>query len=249
MSPRPAAFRVALLPILLLGMAGCSNIERSLLFFPSHRTESPGLAPWIMKGALIGYSRPVPSPRNVWLMLHGNGGQAADRVYAVRHFSTEDSVFILEYPGYGLRAGTPSSASFNAAAREAFLFLKASHPGIPVCVLGESIGSGPASTLARLTPRPDRLVFVVPFDRLSAVARDHVPSIIVSLILRDDWDNVASLRGYPGPVEVYGAEDDTVIPVKHARALAAAVPSSTFVLIPGGHNDWSAQEAVRFRNP
>jgi hypothetical protein len=249
MSARSAVFRIAILQLLLLGMVGCSSIERSLLFFPSHRAESPGLTPWFMKGTVIGYSRPVASPRNVWLMLHGNGGQAADRVYAIRHFSADDSIFILEYPGYGLRAGTPSSDSFNSAAKEAFLFLKASYPGIPVCVLGESIGSGPASTLAQLTPRPDKFVFVVPFDRLSAVASDHFPSILVSLILSDDWDNIASLKGYPGPVEIYGAKDDTIIPVRHARALAAALPSSTFVLIAGGHNDWSIQEAVRVRNP
>lgn len=249
MSPRSAVFAAAIFPILPFGMVGCSNIERSLLYFPSHRADSPGLAPWFMKGTVIGYSRSVAAPRNVWLMLHGNGGQAADRLYAIRHFSTEDSIFILEYPGYGLRAGTPSSDSFNAAARDAFLFLKANYPEIPVCVLGESIGSGPASTLARLTPRPDKLVFVVPFDRLSAVARDHFPSIIVSLILRDDWDNIASLRGYSGQVEIYGAEDDTIIPVRHARALAAALPSSKFVLISGGHNDWSNQDAVRIRNP
>jgi pimeloyl-ACP methyl ester carboxylesterase len=230
-------------------LIGCSNIEKSLLFFPSHRAENPGLTPWIMNGTLIGYSRLVDSPKNVWLMLHGNAGQAADRVYAIRRFSAEDSIFILEYPGYGSRSGTPSSDSFNAAAREAYLFLRASYPRTSVCVLGESIGSGPASTLARLTPRPNKLVLVVPFDRLSAVASDHFPTIIVRLILKDDWDNIVSLRGFSGPIEIYGAEDDTVIPVGHARALSAAVPSSKFTLIPGGHNDWSNQDAVRIRNP
>jgi len=249
MSLRSAIARIASLPVVLLGLIGCSNIEKSLLFFPSHRKGSPGLTPWIMKSTLIGYSRPVDSPKNVWLMLHGNAGQAADRIYAIRHFSTEDSVFILEYPGYGSRAGIPSSESFNAAAKEAYLFLRASYPAIPVCVLGESIGSGPASTLARLAPRPNKLVLVVPFDRLSAVAGDHFPAIIVRLILKDDWDNIASLRGFSGPVEIYGAEEDAVIPVRHARSLATAVPSSKFVLISGGHNDWSDQDAVRIRNP
>jgi pimeloyl-ACP methyl ester carboxylesterase len=249
MSPRTAVARIASLPIMLFGLIGCSNIERSLLFFPSHREGSPGLTPWIMNGALIGYSRPVDSPKNVWLMLHGNAGQASDRIYAIRRFSIEDSIFILEYPGYGSRSGIPSSDSFNAAAKEAYLFLRASFQGIPVCVLGESIGSGPASTLARLTPRPDKLVMVVPFDRLSDVADDHFPSIIVRLILKDDWDNIASLRKFSGPIEIFGAEDDTVIPPGHARALAASLPKSKFVLIPGGHNDWSGQEIVRIRNP
>ena len=246
---RSAVARIASLPAVFMGIVGCSNIESSLLFFPSHRLGSPGLTPWMMNGNLIGFSRTVSSPRSVWLMLHGNAGQAADRAYALPHFSAEDSVFILEYPGYGSREGTPSSGSFNAAAKEAYLLLRAAYPGIPVCVLGESIGSGPAATLAGLGPAPDKLVLMVPFDRLSAVANDHFPSILVRLLLRDDWDNVASLRKYAGPVEIYGAEDDTIIPPKHARALAASLPSSKFVLMPGGHNDWSNHETVRIRNP
>ena len=116
---KSAVARIASLPVVLLGLVGCSNIERSLLFFPSHRTGSPGLTPWMTNGTLIGFSRTVASPKAVWLMLHGNAGQAADRAYALPHFPADDSVFILEYPGYGSREGTPSSASFNAAAMEA----------------------------------------------------------------------------------------------------------------------------------
>jgi len=50
-------------------------------------------------------------------------------------------------------------------------------------------------------------------------------------------------------VEIYGAKDDEIIPVSHAKALAAAVPSAKFTLIEGGHNDWSQQPQVKFRNP
>jgi pimeloyl-ACP methyl ester carboxylesterase len=237
------------IPVIFLGLIGFTKIERALLFFPSHRTAGGDLTPWTMNGTLIGYSRRIDSPKNVWLVLHGNAGQASDRSYAIPHFSAGDSVFILEYPGYGSRAGTPSSDSFNKAAQEAYLLLRATFPKIPVCVFGESIGSGPASILAGLTPKPDKIVLVVPFDRLSSVARDHFPSILVRLILTDDWDNIAALSKYSGPIEIYGAEDDRVIPFKHASALAAALPLSRFVPIPGGHNDWSNQEAVQIRNP
>jgi pimeloyl-ACP methyl ester carboxylesterase len=50
-------------------------------------------------------------------------------------------------------------------------------------------------------------------------------------------------------VEIFGAEADTVIPIGHAKVLAAGVPSSKFVLIEGGHNDWSRQGRVRIKNP
>jgi pimeloyl-ACP methyl ester carboxylesterase len=240
---------IALSAAMLLATLGCSSIGRGLLFHPTHGTEDNGLAPWMRNGAVIGYSRTVESPRNIWLMIHGNAGQASDRAYAIPSFSERDSVFILEYPGYGGRTGVPSAGAFNQAAKEAYLLLRESYPGIPLCVAGESIGSGPASTLAGLSRPPDKFVLVVPFDRLSLVARDHIPAILVSLLLRDDWDNIGSLSGYKGPVEIYGAQADNVIPVAHARALAAAIPSSRFFLIGGGHNDWSQQGRVRIRNP
>jgi pimeloyl-ACP methyl ester carboxylesterase len=182
-------------------------------------------------------------------MLPGNGGQASDRAYAIPSFSPTDSVFILEYPGYGSRAGVPSRQSFNRAAEDAYFLLRNAFPKTPVCVVGESIGTGPAASLARLSPPPSKFVLIVPFDELSLVGKDHLPSFVVDLILTDNWDNVAALRGYKGPIDIFGAESDTVIPVKHAKALAAALPSSRFILIPGGHNDWSQPGRVRITNP
>jgi pimeloyl-ACP methyl ester carboxylesterase len=229
--------------------AGCASVERKLLFYPTHGSPGGPLTPWVVGGETIGYSRVVDSPKAVWLMLPGNGGQASDRSYAIPSFSTEDSVYILEYPGYGLRGGVPSRASFDQAAKEAYSLLRKIYPVIPVCVVGESIGTGAASTLASLTPSPSKIVLIVPFDKLSLVGKDRLPSFVVTLILKDDWDNVAALTGYKGQIDIFGAESDTVIPVKHARALAGALPTSRFVLIPGGHNDWSRTGRVQIVDP
>jgi pimeloyl-ACP methyl ester carboxylesterase len=235
--------------LVLLLAAGCSSLERKLLFYPSHRPADGKLAPWTRNGEVIGFTRIVDSPQNVWLLLHGNGGQAADRAYALPSFSAGDSVYILEYPGYGTRVGVPSRKAFDQAAKEAYLFLRETYPRLPVCVAGESIGSGPASSLAGLAHPPDKLVLIVPFDRLSLVAKDHLPSLLVGLILTDDWNNVAALSAYKGPVEIFGAENDTIIPVTHAKALAAALPAAKFHLIEGGHNEWSQPGRVKIRNP
>jgi len=235
--------------VIFVFAVGCSSVERKLLFFPTHHSVDNGLRPWTKAGALIGFAREVHSPRNVWLLLHGNAGQASDRVYALSSFSAEDSVFILEYPGYGNRKGRPSREAFNQAAQEAYLFLREEHTNVPVCVVAESIGSGPACFLGAVKPAPDKLVLIVPFDQLSQVAKDHFPSILVSLVLRDNWDNVEALSHYGGPVEIFGAERDAVIPIVHARALAATVPTSKLVVIQGGHNEWASQPKVAIRYP
>ncbi len=240
----------SLICVILWGTIGCSAIERSLLFYPTHRPHGNGLTPWVRNGEVIGYSRKVESPKNVWLMLHGNAGQASDRLYAIPCFSPDDSVYILEYPGYGNRQGIPSRESFNSAAKEAYEFLRETHPHIPVCVVSESIGSGPASPLSSLAYPPDKFVLIVPFDKLTLVAEDHFPSFLVRLLLTDkhNWDNIRALANYKGPVEIIGAKADTVIPVKHAKALAGAVSGAKLRIINGGHNDWSYLGRVKIRN-
>lgn len=235
--------------ILAVMTVSCRSFERKLLFYPTHEPPANRLTPWIKDGKTIGYAQVVANPKNIWLLLHGNGGQASDRAYALPCFSPRDSVYILEYPGYGNREGKPSEKTINAAAEAGYRFLRASFAFTPICVAAESIGSGPACYLAGLDQPPDKLVLVVPFDNLASVAKDHYPSVVVNLLLSNDWDNVQALASYKGPVEIYGAKDDTIIPVKHAAALAASVPGAKFIQIDGGHNEWSQQPQVRFKNP
>ncbi|HXE96273.1 MAG TPA: alpha/beta hydrolase [Dongiaceae bacterium] len=237
-----------MLTMLITLLAIVFAFQRKLLYYPSHRPETNGLSTWTVDGRLVGYARKVARPRNIWLLIHGNAGQAADRIYALQCFSDSDSVFILEYPGYGSRPGTPGKTSFNTAAEEAYLWLRRTYTDIPVCVAGESIGSGPASHLARMGKQPDKLVLVVPFDNLASVAQDHFPLFPAGLFLLDRWDNVEALKGYSGRLEIFGAINDEVIPVRHARTLAGALTGAKYHEIPGGHNDWALTGAVRIRN-
>ncbi len=228
---------------------GYALFQRKLLYYPTHHAAQSRLSEWRHDGMLIGYARETPKIGNVWLLLHGNAGQASDRVYALPSFSGEDSVFILEYPGYGMRPGSPSMAAFNKAAEQAYELLKARFPGRPLSVVGESIGSGPASVLARHRQPPDKIVLIVPFDILSRVARRHVPFVPADLLLLDNWNNIEALHGYRGPLEIFGARDDTIIPVAHARALAASIPSARFHELEGGHNDWAEPGRVHLSYP
>lgn len=241
-------FGLTLAILVILCALGCHAIQRKVLFYPSHHANDNGFSRWMRKDETIGFAREAADPKNVWLMLHGNGGQAADRAYAMHAFDPADSVYILEYPGYGQRTGQPSRRAFDAAAREGYAELRARFPGKPVCVVGESIGSGPASMLSRESPAPDKIVLIVPFDRIVDVARDHVSYLPVSLMLMGTWDNIDALRGYAGPVEIFGAEKDEVIGVRHARALAQSVPQARFHLIGGGHG-WANGRDVAIRFP
>lgn len=226
-----------------------ARAQASLLYHPTHdAAPRSALRPWLDHGAVIGYARIVERPATIWLMTHGNAGQAADRDYVLPCLSPADSLYVLEYPGYGARPGKPSRASFDAAAQSAYRILRAEHPGVPVCVIGESIGSGPACVLASEPQPPERIVLVVPFDTLVSVAKDHFPWLPVRWLLRDRWDNIHALSAYHGRVEIFGARDDRIIPVSHAERLAARVAGARFHLISGGHNGWASGGEVRISN-
>lgn len=240
---RPIAF--ALFVLSFLATPVHALLEGTFLYFPTHHANDSRLTEWKINGSLVGYARTVPAPRHIWLILHGNGGQASNRTYIVDLLPADTSAYVLEYPGYGLRPGKPSMQSINAAAREAYAELRARHPGVPVGVFGESLGSGPASFLCSLPAPPDRAVLMVPFDTLLSVAKKHLRWLPVGLLMRDKWDNVQSLSSYKGRVDIFGAARDTVIPVTHARALARSVPHAHYVELPSGHNDWSQHPQVR----
>jgi hypothetical protein len=223
-------------------------LESPFLYFPTHSDAGTDLQEWRAGGKLIGYSSTVPTPRMVWLMFHGNAGQASDRGYVRRSLPSSDAVYIVEYPGYGQREGAPSMQSINAAAVEAYALLRTLYPGVPIGVIGESLGSGPASYLCSLPDPPARAVLIVPFDNLVSVASEHFPFLPVRLLMRDKWDNVTALAGYGGPLDIYGAMYDRVIPVAHARKLTQALPRATFHEMPCGHNDWSGRGLVKIED-
>lgn len=221
--------------------------QRSLIFFPSHDAPPTALEPWVQAGNVIGYCRVIEKPQTIWLMAHGNAGQAAHRAYVLPHLPAHDSLYVLEYPGYGVRRGQPSRAAFDQAAAAAYEILRHDFPTTPVGVIGESIGSGPASALAAAAQPPDKIVLIVPFDVFAGVASERMPFLPVRLMLKDNWDNIAALKTFAGPIDIYGATDDRVIGLAHARNLAAQLKQARFIEIPGGHNDWSASELVRIQ--
>src|SRR6266436_4987086 len=122
-------FRIAAIPLVVYSVmvTAVYFLQRSMLFFPTHAAPSSRLTPWSDGSRTIGYCREVPNAHTVWLMMHGNAGQAADRDYVLGCMSDHDSLYVLEYPGYGLREGKPSWESLSAADLPALLLARKWH--------------------------------------------------------------------------------------------------------------------------
>ncbi len=229
--------------------------QRRLIYFPTTLTaeaatsaaHQKGLEPWRdSRGQVIGWIlRARQASRGSVLVVHGNAGSATDRDYfaqPIRDAGAVD-VYLLEYPGYGARAGSPSMDSFLAATEEAFDLI----PGTtPRYIVGESLGTGAATHVARVRGTAVAgLALFMPYDDLAGVAQSAMPFLPAALILRDRFAPSAWLAEYRGPVKVVLAERDEVIALRFGRRLydGYAGPKKLEIIAGARHNDAADQPA------
>lgn len=229
--------------------------QRRLLYFPTRLQPnvaeqialSEGLVPWRNNsGKIIGWKLPAaePATANV-LIVHGNGGCALDRSYFAKpiHDAAPVDVYLLEYPGYGARDGSPSQQSFLAAAEEAFDLL--TNKG-PVFVVSESLGTGVAAHLAKTRGEEIAgLMFFVPYNNMVSLAQQKMPVLPIWLILWDRYNPESWLKNYRGPVGFVLAENDEIIPAKFGQRLhdGYSGPKTLQVVYGAGHNTVSSQSS------
>ena len=201
-----------------------------MIYFPPHIASSQvdkaartaGLERWRdTSGQIIGMKRLSPHQPAIGrvLIVYGNGSWSvccAHYAKEIQNIAAVD-VFILEYPGYADRAGSPSQKSLFQAADEAFQLLGTNQP---VYLVGESLGSGVAAYLAGT--HPDRIAGIIllsPFNKLTSVAQNHMPWLPVELMLVDRFPSDDYLRQYHGPVGIMVDGHDNVVPEKFGLRL------------------------------
>lgn len=231
--------------VYLIGLIAVHLNQRAVIFLPSHGVvENSPLEKWTSSKGVIGFKREVDGASRIWFMMHGNAGQAAHRSYVLPHLPESDSFFVLEYPGYGKRPGAPYKDSFNSSAEEAYQVLRETHPEAEIVVVGESIGSGPASHLATTDHPPARIVLITPFDSMINLASHHAGWFPASLIIKDDWDNIKALEDFNGQLQIFGALQDRITPFMMSKRLAESVKGAVLIELDCDHNDWMKQELV-----
>lgn len=210
-----------------------------------------GFAPWKNSaGEPIGWKMLASTKATASvLIVHGNAGCALSRDYIAQpiHDAATVDVFVLEYPGYGARSGSPSKASLVAAAEEAFQLLPTNAPRY---VVSESIGAGVACELAKEYPTEiNGLALLVPYDKLASVAQRQMPFLPAYFLLFDRFDPAECLKAYHGPVKIVIAGGDEIIGAAAGRLLfdSYAGPKEMQEFPRAGHNDVAGQPASWWR--
>ena len=244
----------------LLVVLAALIFQRRLIYFP---TKIPadviesvaaehGFVPWKNpSGQIIGWKilASGASTGSV-LIVHGNAGCALSRDYLARpiHDAADMDVFILEYPGYGARPGSPGKKSMDAAAEEAFQLLPTNSPRY---VVSESIGAGVACELAKNHPAEIAgLALFVPYDNLAKVAQKQMPILPAYFLLLDRFNPADCLKSYHGPVKMIIAGADEVIGATSGQRLfdGYAGPKNLQVFPGAHHNDVAGQSPAWWRD-
>lgn len=210
--------------------ASCASFQRRLIYYPTivprkqvdQMAAEAGLTRWTnAAGQFIGLKRPSPQQpaEGSVLVMYGNGSTAvgcaryADQIQNAAAFD----VFILEYPGYEDRPGSPSQKNLFEAADEAFHRLPTNRP---IYLVGESLGSGVASYLAgTYADKIAGVILISPFNRLTDVAQYHYPMLPVRWLLVDRFPSETYLQNYRGKLGVTVDGQDTVVPKKFSLRL------------------------------
>lgn len=176
------------------------------------------------------------------LFLHGNAGNLSHRGGSILKLREilRSGVLIVDYPGYGKSAGSPSETGCYQAADAGYDFLTATQgkPGERMLLYGGSLGGAVAVDLA--SRRPHRaLILAKTFTSAPDVGARMLPWLPVRWLMRNRFDNLGKIASCPRPIFFAHGDTDEVVPFALGKRLYAAAPEPKELLVlPGhGHNE------------
>jgi uncharacterized protein len=231
-------------------VAGCTMVQRSLMYFPDTSLPSPGNAgaPGFQAISyetadgldLVSWYRPASKNLATIVYFQGNGGNIADRIFKTRPlFEAGYGLLLVGYRGYGGNPGKPSEDGLYHDARAALTYLQARGLAMDgLVLLGESLGSGVAVRMASET-RVRAVILEAPYTSTVDVGQAAYFFLPVGLLMYDRFPSIDLIGQIQAPLLVVHGEEDSIIPTRFGRRLfEAAKQLKEAHFLPGaGHND------------
>lgn len=203
------------------------GLEKIWLNIESGRVEA-----WYVPPAAGASAGPAPAV----IFGHGNGELIDFWPEELSGFTRLGlALLLVEYPGYGRSAGSPSQKSITETFVSAYDVLS-SRPDVDpsrIVLFGRSLGGGAVCALAAARPSA-ALILMSAFTSARSFAKRYLAP---SFLVRDPFDNLAVIKNYTKPVLILHGRSDTVIPFSHGIELYKAAKHGKLIPYEAGHND------------
>ena len=227
-------------------LAALYFFQEKFLFFPGATPfgDCPGMEKRDANAQVFGtvryYLQTKSEPENWIIIFHGNAGNACDRTYFLDLLNELNSnLVILEYPGFGKDSNSPGEALILKQSLDLVLHIKGmNHRGLPVYLMGESLGTGVATWVCAQTDISG-LILISAYTSILDVARHHYPWAPVTILMRHKFQADVWAGETDTPALLFHGVNDTIIPVHFARqqSLNFKGIKTLFELPDCGHND------------
>jgi fermentation-respiration switch protein FrsA (DUF1100 family) len=205
-------------------------------------------------------ARTAPA-KGVLVQFHGNGANVTAHFMTVYWLALEGwDVLAFDYRGYGGSDGKKSLSGAVMDGRAALAFARKKAPGLPLVVLGQSLGG--AVALASLDEDGGKdlraLVLDSTFASYRRIAREKLDGVWwarpfrwpLSFLVSDRYEPLRLVaRRRRVPLLMMAAKGDPVVPYSEGRSLYAAAPGpKEWWDVPGtGHAEALGSEGGTFR--
>jgi pimeloyl-ACP methyl ester carboxylesterase len=203
------------------------------------------VCPWDQDTQLAPYT----GTKSLIIFMHGN----ADDISSCKSYCqwladvVHSNILVFDYPGYGFSSGedntTEEGMTDAAVAVMEFAITKLRHDLSDIVIIGKSIGSFPAVSLAAhpaFCAHIRGLVLVSPVASAARCIFDRkmIPNFLLQRLDAVALANINSIRNIRCPVFfVHGTRDDVVSVDNSYELLAASASDFPPLWVDAGHND------------
>lgn len=217
--------------------------QRDFLYYPppagpafDFQVKRPDLSlgGWIIEGK---------RKENALVLFGGNAMSLHQWGTGLLRHCTDRTLILVPYRGYEGNPGSPTETQLIDDGVAVVQWAKQHYA--KVGVFGVSLGSGVATGVAaQAGENIDMLALGTPYDRMDLVGRDHLPWALPSLLMKDRYDNLTSIKKVQAPIFGLRAEQDSIILAARTQALRDATKGGTWIDLPGDHDSvWGSEKA------
>ncbi|MGA3129462.1 MAG: alpha/beta fold hydrolase [Terracidiphilus sp.] len=198
------------------------------------------------------FAEPARVPARAGVLLCHGIGETVEQWFGVQQLLAAHGVasLVFDYSGYGKSSGRPDWDQFELDAIAAFGALKERAPGLPLSVLGFSLGSGVAAAAIHRIPA-GRLILCEAFTSFrNAACAGGIPRPLARLV-PPIWHAQQRLAACKLPVLIVHGEKDQLFPIAMAHELADwCEPRAQVVLVPNTtHNQPFRKPHIAYWGP